>query len=103
MEIMEKRCSMCTLKNKDLSQCPLGLGSQGSICNFVVAWTDSRGWKYRVMSGIGENRFKGRYQDEKHNGNAGWKGMRQLPWRESFDEAQEDLNSLATAKKWSIL
>ena len=55
------------------------------------------------MSGIGENRFKGRYQDEKHNGNAGWKGMRQLPWRESFDEAQEDLNSLATTKKWSVL
>ena len=102
MDIMEKRCSMCPQMNTGLSQCPLEPGSRGSICGFVV-WTDDRGWKYRVMSGIGENRFKGRYQDNKHSGHAGWKGMRQLPWQESFDEAQEDLNRLAISKKWSVV
>lgn len=31
-------------------------------------------------------------KDDKHNGTVGWKGMRQMERRETFDQAQEDLN-----------
>lgn len=47
--------------------------------------------------------FKGRYQDDRHNGSVGWKGMRQIGRRDSFDQAQEDLNRYAKGKGWHAI
>ena len=39
-------------------------------------YIDNRGWKYRVMSGLGENAFKARYQRADHQGDVGWRRFR---------------------------
>jgi len=66
-------------------------------CDFVNTFIDSREWKYRVMSGLGDAGFKGRYQK---SGKASWKCMRNLEWQKRFDQAQSDLNKMAAAKGW---
>ena len=38
-------------------------------------YIDSRGWKYQVMPGLGENTFKARYQRPEKQGDGGWKGV----------------------------
>lgn len=63
-------------------------------------YIDSRGWKYRVMSGLGENTFKARYQRPEKHGNVGWKGLTSVPWRKTFEEAQADLDALAEDRGW---
>lgn len=45
--------------------------SEGSAAKYK----DRRGWKYKVMSGIGDNSFKGRYQKPEKSGSIGWKCM----------------------------
>ena len=55
-------------------------------------YIDDRGWKYRVMSGLGENTFKARYQRPEKNGDIGWKGLAAVPWRETREAAQADLD-----------
>lgn len=101
MDTREYRCCMCPQLDQDADICPTGPGKKEETqCIFAVTWADARGWKYKVMAGLGESNYKGRYQDDKHEGRAGWKGMRQLQWQNSFDKAQEDLNRLATSKGW---
>lgn len=63
-------------------------------------YIDSRGWKYQVMSGIGDN-FKARYQRPEKHGDVGWKGLAAVPWRGSREEAQADLDQLAEKKGWT--
>ena len=63
-------------------------------------YIDNRGWKYRVMCGLGENVFKARYQRADHQGDVGWKGLAAVPWRESREAAQADLDRLAEKKGW---
>ena len=46
-------------------------------------YIDSRGWKYQVMSGLGEGAFKARYQRPEKHGDVGWKGLATVPWRGS--------------------
>lgn len=65
------------------------------------AYIDGRGWKYRVMPGLGEGAYKARYQKENHHGGGGWKCVAALPWRGSSEEAQADLDRLAVKKGWS--
>lgn len=62
-------------------------------------YIDNRGWKYKVMGGIGGN-FKARYQKPDKKGNVGWKGVAAVPWRKTFEEAQTDLDHLAREKGW---
>lgn len=103
METREYRCCMCPQREQDARTCPKGPGKdKETTCDFVVVWTDVRGWKYKVMGDLAGT-FKGRYQNDKHSGNVGWKGMRQLQRRENFDKAQEDLNLLAKSKGWKPL
>lgn len=64
-------------------------------------YIDSRGWKYQVMSGLGEGVFKARYQKPDHHGDVGWKGLPAVPWRGSREEAQSDLDQLAEKKGWA--
>lgn len=97
------RCCMCPNVQKDTQECPGIPGTPhptASRCRFVKTYIDSRGWKYRVMSGLGENTFKARYQKPEKHGDTGWKGLASVPWRKSFDEAQADLNLLAEKKGW---
>lgn len=63
-------------------------------------YIDARGWKYKVMSGLGDNSFKARYQKPEKTGNTGWRGLAAVPWRKSFQEAQMDLDRLAAGKGW---
>ena len=63
-------------------------------------YIDSRGWKYQVMSGLGENAFKARYQRPEKQGAIGWKGLAAVSWRKSREEAQTDLDQLAEKKGW---
>lgn len=95
---------MCPNMEKNEQECP---GIQGSLhpnpspCRFVKAYIDDRGWKYKVMPGISGSTFKARYQKPEKQGSIGWKGLTAVPWRDSFDEAQADLNEYAKRKGWS--
>lgn len=99
MRARDYRCCMCPQINSVKRICPPGPGkAKESICDFVVVWTDLQGWKYRVMRIAGT--YKGAYQDDKHKGDVGWKGMRQMQSKNSFDEAQEALNCYAKLEGW---
>lgn len=94
---------MCPNIQQNTSVCPgiPGTPHPGeSRCRFVKSYIDSRGWKYKVLPGIGKNSFKARYQKPNHINSNGWKGVASLPWRNTFDEAQADLNALAKSKEW---
>ena len=67
-------------------------------------YIDGRGKKYRVMYGIStyEPGFKARYQMPNRSGTGGWKGVRQLPWRRTFEEAQADLDRMAAERGWRV-
>lgn len=64
-------------------------------------YIDSRGWKYQVMSGLGEGAFKARYQKPEKHGDVGWKGCAMVPWQKTFEEAQADLDRLAKERGWN--
>ena len=64
-------------------------------------YIDARGWKYQVMSGIGSDpAFKAQYQKPEKQGDVGWKGLAAVPWRETREAAQTDLDQLAEKKGW---
>lgn len=92
---------MCPNIDKNDVICPGIAGTphpKDSLCRYVKEYIDNRGWKYRVMGGLGGVGFKGRYQKP---GKTGWKCMRNLEWWESFDQAQSELNAMAESKGWS--
>lgn len=100
-EYFDTRCCMCPNIEKGEKTCPGIPGTphpNTSPCRFVKMYIDDRGWKYKVMSGIGQDSFKARYQKPEKHGNDGWKGLAAVPWRKSFDEAQSDLNAYAKRK-----
>ncbi len=96
------RCCLCPNRNDPQKvKCPpKPFNPEVTPCRFIKAYIDKRGWKYKVMSGMGESNYKARYQKPEKRGDAGWKCVRNLPWRKSFDEAQSDLNALAKKKGW---
>ena len=64
------------------------------------SYIDKRGFKYKVLPGIGLRSFKARRQSPDKYGDTGWKSLSSVPWRSTFDEAQADLDRLAKAKGW---
>lgn len=62
-------------------------------------YQDSRGWMYFVRGGLGENQFKAFYRKPDKYPHA----YRNTPWRETADQAQEDLDKLATVKGWKAI
>lgn len=98
-EYLEFRCCMCPQTGVQSAVCPSSANKPETHCRFVKSYIDNRGWKYRVMPGLGTV-YKARYQNDTHKGEVGWHGIRQLEWRESFDKAQKDLNALAKKKGW---
>lgn len=102
-EYRKFRCCMCpnSYKNPMSRKCPPGpFKNEVTLCRFVKAYVDDRGWKYKVMSGIGDEQFKTRFQKPDQEGDLGWKGVRSFKWRQTFDEAQSDLNEHAREKGW---
>lgn len=94
---------MCPNIQKPDKTCPGVPGTpheRADECRFVKSYKDERGWKYKVMSGIGGDTFKARYQKPDKHGDNGWRGLAALPWRDNFDEAQADLNAYAKKKGW---
>ncbi len=64
-------------------------------------YCDARGWRYKVMPGLGRNTWKGRYQkSDQDSASTGWHGIRTLPWRNNEEEAEADLAKLARKKGW---
>ena len=101
--VAQVRCCMCPNIQTASQVCPGIPGTPHPIadkCRFVKEYKDNRGWKYKVMSGIGEGRYKARYQKPEKHGSDEWKGLHAVPWRNTFDEAQEDLNRLALERGW---
>lgn len=102
-EYLTFRCCMCPNRNTPSSRiCPSG-GPENKLqtfCRFVKSYVDSRGWKYRVMSGTGGDNYKARYQRADKHGSDGWHGVTNLPRRNTFDDAQRDLNALAEKRGW---
>ena len=102
-EYRQHRCCMCPNKEQKTEVCPGIKGTphpDETPCDFVNEYIDSREWKYRVMSGLGDVGFKGRYQKP---GKTGWHCMRNLEWRENFDQAQSELNAMAELKGWKTI
>ena len=99
-EYLKFRCCMCPNMNTPYNTVcpPKPFDPQETPCRFVKMYIDKRGWKYKVMGGLSINSFKVRYQDDKHTGGTGWKCVKTLPWRETFDEAQADLKAYAKKK-----
>lgn len=85
------RCCMCPQSEPGSKQCPAG-----SPCRFVREYTDSRGWKYFVRSGIGGDTFKVFFQKPGKNPH----DCAMFKWHDSFDEAQYDLNYEAKRRNW---
>ena len=55
-------------------------------------YEDRRGWKFKVMQGLGANTFKARYQKP---GKTGWHCVATLPWCATAEEAEEYLAAYA--------
>lgn len=61
-----------------------------------MTYVDSRGWKYKVMPGLGDNAYKARYNKP---GYKGWHCVANLPWRSYPEDAEKDLAEYARRKK----
>jgi hypothetical protein len=100
MEYLAHRCCMCPQINSDRPICP-GIPEtphpEPSPCRFVKRYRDARGWTYFVRAGIGGDTFKAVYHQPDKISPHGW---RSVPWRDSFDKAQADLNREAQKRGW---
>ena len=56
----------------------------------------------KVMPGLGDDAWKGRkkFVDPGKPAWTGWKCMPNLPWRDTKEEAEQDLAELAEKKGW---
>jgi hypothetical protein len=102
-EYLKFRCCMCpNIHDPENRICPPGpLKPHETPCRFVKNYIDKRGWKYRVQTGIGDpTQYKARFQKPEKHGEDGWHCVAALPWRETFDQAQADLNAYAEQKGW---
>ena len=64
---------------------------------------DDRGWTYFVRGGLGENQFKAFYRKPDKKPGMGEHAYRNTPWRETANQAQEDLDKLAQVKGWEVI
>lgn len=67
----------------------------------AIQYMDSRGWTYFVRGGLGENQFKAFYRKPQKSPGEGEHAYRHTPWRETFHQAQADLDAIALAKGWT--
>lgn len=63
-------------------------------------YSDARGWKYRVSPGLSGNSFKPFFcKAGKHSYHA----CRQFEWRQTFAEAEADLEAYAAKRGWQVI
>lgn len=94
-------CCMCPATPSDFKEdvCneqTVFLGKKVGCCDFVNVFTDERGWFFFVKAGKSGNTYRTFFRKPGMNPHA----YRNLPWRTTFHEAQEDLNQLAIKKGW---
>lgn len=92
--VMRYRCCMCPNIGTSVDTC-----KDGEPCRFVVGWKDRRHRRYTVQQdarGRGCKAFVHRPDSDTA------RPMKSLPWRESFDEAQQDLNTHAMANEFRV-
>ena len=66
-----------------------------------TVYIDKRGWKYKVMPGLGGDMFKARYcKPNKKITYQIYRCCRQFEWRSRFYDAQADLDAYAAAHGW---
>ena len=65
-------------------------------------YIDDRGWKYKVMGGIG-GKYKIRFQTDRQSGDVGWKGYPVIPWRDTLEDAEADLEDQAKKRGWKLV
>ena len=65
-------------------------------------YIDDRGWTYHVRAGIGKNCFKAFYCKPDKTPWPRERAYRNTPWRETANQAQEDLDKLAREKGWKV-
>lgn len=97
-EYLEYRCCMCPNIGTANTVCPAGMWKGETPCRFVKAYTDSRKATYFVRGSIGADCYKTFVLKPLKSSSH---GFRALPWRDSFDEAQADLNRYAKKHAWS--
>jgi len=64
----------------------------------ITVYEDYRGWRYKVMRGLGEKTYKARYHKPDSPENSNWKCVGSLPWRDTEADAQVDLDKWAKEK-----
>ncbi len=69
-------------------------------CGFVSIYKDVRGWVYFVRAGMGLKNFKTFYV--KPN-NKKQKGCTIFEWKDTFSEAQIELNKVAKERNWKLI
>lgn len=98
-EYLDFRCCMCPNRGgPDPYTCPAipPMHPEASPCRFVKQYIDEHGYQYRVIH-IGGVIYRVIYR---MSDKSPWKVYRNIPWRDSFDETQHDLNQLAKQKGW---
>lgn len=66
----------------------------------MKVYCDKRGWLYKVMPGIGGDCWKARYCKIRQNS---WHAVTILPWRDTPEQAQADLDQWAAKKGMTIV
>lgn len=68
----------------------------------LTRYVDDRGWTYFVRPGIGGDCFKTFYKKPDKTPWPKERAYRNLPWRDTPEAAQRDLDALAYAKGWKL-
>lgn len=89
----EYPCCLCPAKHENFKQIP----QECKKCDFKVEYVDKRGWIYFVRAGIGLNTYKIFYKKPNKTGAHSYKAT---DWKDTFTEAQIQLNQLAKEKGW---
>ncbi len=97
-EYLKWRCCLCPNINEQKTICPaIYFKQEETQCRFVKIYIDAREWLFKVMYDDYDKGYKSHY---KRPGRKGWSRMSHFEFRESFDDAQADLNSYAEKKGW---
>lgn len=95
MEPREYPCCMCPAEKIAFVE------GRCDNCNFAVTFEDKRGYRYFVRKGIADTGFKTFYTVP---GKAKQRSCQTIKeWRDTFVEAQMDLNKVAKERCWTVV
>ena len=67
---------------------------------WMAIYIDDRKWIYKVRQGLAPGIWKAYFHKPGRTMRIGWKCLKELPWRDSFADAQRDLDDLAKIRGW---